>query len=384
MTEAISLPRIRKTIWQIMLAVSDNDPRSPRRRRNLLGFRQRPAFFVTLSLLLVACAWIPGTRPVVKIGLVGPFQGTFRYVGYDAIYAARLAVQTANRRGGVAGYSVRLVAYDDRGTIEGAQNAARNLALDPEVIAVIGHFLEETTAAARETYVRAGLSLIEASSVEPGIEEMKLLFCALVRYLGGQITDYSTDGFLDPKILLFTQDVEAVEQQTADCARGLLIEVSDAVSMPPSGFDVILFFDDAVQAGEIVAELRQTNWRGLIAGGPTLGGPLFSQQTDVSGVMFAALYRWPDSEAQDAAFAAAYQSLGPHVPRPGPFALTTFEDVNGVVDALATVRRQGQRLTRQSIKANLDTVGDKSEAVFIYRWATAEDLELLFHQEIRN
>ena len=52
-------------------------------------------------------------RPTVKIGLVAPFEGRYRYVGYDVFYAVRLALQEVNAAGGVGGYHVELVAYDD-------------------------------------------------------------------------------------------------------------------------------------------------------------------------------------------------------------------------------------------------------------------------------
>ena len=44
---------------------------------------------IVLLLFLSACA--ASTQPVVKIGLVAPFEGRYRQIGYEAIYAARLA-----------------------------------------------------------------------------------------------------------------------------------------------------------------------------------------------------------------------------------------------------------------------------------------------------
>jgi ABC-type branched-subunit amino acid transport system substrate-binding protein len=109
-----------------------------------------------LALALVAgCATVD---PVVKIGLVGPFEGRHRAIGYDAIYSARLAVREINAAGG--GYRVALVALDDRGDPELAAQAAASLALDPAVVAVVGHYLPETTAAARPIYAEAGLPLL--------------------------------------------------------------------------------------------------------------------------------------------------------------------------------------------------------------------------------
>ncbi len=108
-------------------------------------------------LLLLGCASV---EPVVKIGLVAPFEGRHRAVGYDAIYSARLAVRQINAAGGVGGHRVALVALDDRGDAALARQAAASLVVDPAVVAVVGHFLPDVTAEAAPIYEAAGLSLL--------------------------------------------------------------------------------------------------------------------------------------------------------------------------------------------------------------------------------
>ena len=119
-----------------------------------------PLLFI-LPLLLIACASV---KPVVKIGLVAPFEGRDRAIGYDAVYAARLAVRQANSAGGIGGHRVALVALDDRGDPELAAQTAASLAVDSDVVAVVGHYRPETTAAATEVYANAGLPLLSAGA----------------------------------------------------------------------------------------------------------------------------------------------------------------------------------------------------------------------------
>ncbi len=109
------------------------------------------------AFLLAGCTSVD---PVVKIGLVAPFEGRHREIGYDAIYSARLAVQQINKAGGVAGHRVALVALDDRGDPELARQAAASLAVDPGVVAVLGHYLPEITAAAAPVYEQNSLALL--------------------------------------------------------------------------------------------------------------------------------------------------------------------------------------------------------------------------------
>jgi ABC-type branched-subunit amino acid transport system substrate-binding protein len=114
-------------------------------------------------LLLTAC--FPLTRPVVKIALVAPFEGRYREVGYEVIYAVRLAVREANANHEIAGYSVELLALDDSGDVDMATEQARKVAADPQVAGVIGHWLDETTLAAAREYAAVGIPVLATTSL---------------------------------------------------------------------------------------------------------------------------------------------------------------------------------------------------------------------------
>ena len=128
-------------------------------------------FVLSILTSLTACR---GPAPAVKIGLVAPFEGRARAVGYDAIYAARLAVREKNESGGVAGRDVELVAVDDSSELDLARQAAASLVVDPAVVAVVGHWQEETTAVARTLYEDNDLPLIATGpapfdTLDPGL-----------------------------------------------------------------------------------------------------------------------------------------------------------------------------------------------------------------------
>lgn len=128
---------------------------------------RRVTLFLSLFALstggLLACS--PGsTSPVVKIGLVAPFEGRYRAIGYEAIYAARLAIREINHSGGINGVRVELIALDDSGDRDMAIEQARKLALDPQVIAVIGHYRPDATSAAMEVYCAGSMPLLAVES----------------------------------------------------------------------------------------------------------------------------------------------------------------------------------------------------------------------------
>lgn len=118
----------------------------------------RAALGLLVLALLAACASVP---PVVKVGLVAPFEGRDRAVGYDAIYSARLAVRELNAAGGVNGTRVALVAVDDGGDEQLARQAAASLARDPNVVAVVARTLPASSPDLDNVYANAGLPLIK-------------------------------------------------------------------------------------------------------------------------------------------------------------------------------------------------------------------------------
>jgi ABC-type branched-subunit amino acid transport system substrate-binding protein len=101
---------------------------------------------------------------LVKIGLVAPFEGRYRDVGYEVIYAVRLAVREANAQGGVGGYSVELTALDDNGDVSLSVEQARKMATDPLVVGVIGNWLDPTTLSAAPTYAAERLPLLATTT----------------------------------------------------------------------------------------------------------------------------------------------------------------------------------------------------------------------------
>ena len=85
---------------------------------------------ICLSILLGACAVVRAPEHV-RIALFAPFEGRYREVGYNALYAARLALaESRNSKG-----SVDLLAVDTGGTE--AANHARALAEDPLVMEAV-------------------------------------------------------------------------------------------------------------------------------------------------------------------------------------------------------------------------------------------------------
>lgn len=89
---------------------------------------------ILASLLLMGgpagCAVVRDTRPLY-IALLAPFEGRYREVGYNALYAARLALADAPNS------SYTLLPIEDGGTPEQAALRASALVIDERVAAVL-------------------------------------------------------------------------------------------------------------------------------------------------------------------------------------------------------------------------------------------------------
>lgn len=114
----------------------------------------------SLLLSLLALMGCSSARPTLKIGLIAPFEGIHRPLGYEVLAAVKLAVQERNAAGGVAGVGIELVALNDDGVPATAARQVAALAADPDVMAVIGPWQAETAQAAAAALQSAGLAAI--------------------------------------------------------------------------------------------------------------------------------------------------------------------------------------------------------------------------------
>jgi ABC-type branched-subunit amino acid transport system substrate-binding protein len=125
---------------------------------------QKKNFWVLISgfcLLLFAC--VPSTKPSLKIVHIGPFEGRYRDVGYEVTYAMRLAIREANAKGGVGGYTIEFMEFDDSGDPELAKRQAKKAATDPLVVAVLGNWLSATTQPTAAALANDGLPFVAVS-----------------------------------------------------------------------------------------------------------------------------------------------------------------------------------------------------------------------------
>jgi len=143
------------------------------------------------ALLLATCAFPGSVTPTVKIGLSAPFEGRYRDLGYEVLYAVRLAVTQRNEAGGIDGRTmVELVALNDFNEPDEAVVQARKMDVDSGILGVLGGWSAATAGAAVPEYERLGVAFLSprvdytlsqpAESAEPG-------FAAAYKELSGGV-----------------------------------------------------------------------------------------------------------------------------------------------------------------------------------------------------
>lgn len=131
------------------------------------------AALACVALLVSGCALLrssdlPGSAaPVVKLGVIAPFEGAGRPLGYAVLPAIKAIAAEANTSGSLGPYRLAVVAFNDNLDPQTAVEQAKALALDKDVVAVIGPFTQETADAARPALAAAGLPFAPVISADP-------------------------------------------------------------------------------------------------------------------------------------------------------------------------------------------------------------------------
>lgn len=124
-----------------------------------------------IIVLLCACT-LSHTPPTITIALLAPFEGRFREIGYNALYATRLAFEDEQ----ASSSSIELLAIDDGGSDELALDRARGLAQNPDIAAIIalGPFATRRTIA--EALAPRPVLVVGMWNTEPPSEHSYLMF----------------------------------------------------------------------------------------------------------------------------------------------------------------------------------------------------------------
>ena len=234
-----------------------------------------------------------GTRPIIKIGLTAPFSGFDESLGYSVIGAVRLAVRERNQSGGVAGYSVELVALDDGNAPDQAAQRAREMIIDPAVMAVLGGFDTTAAAAASALYAQDGMPFVTLATGDAlGASALRLVGSEQeAGWLAGKRAALDTRVKRIAIISDRTAGADVLTEQFAAVAQtgGAAIVYSGYIQrwqldytmvtrdLAVAAPDLVFFAGRAVEAGEMLKQMRAAGVTAAFLGGPGVDDPRLLQ-----------------------------------------------------------------------------------------------------------
>lgn len=126
-------------------------------------------FFVLAVFHPWALAW--GQKGVIKVATQSPLSGEQAAQGEHIKLGAQLAVEEAVKRFRELGFDLVIVPYDDQAKPEVGVANARNIAADPEILLIVGHFNSGVALPSSEIYKESLLPMISPANTHPSITD---------------------------------------------------------------------------------------------------------------------------------------------------------------------------------------------------------------------
>lgn len=292
------------------------------------------ALALVCVLVLPACIVAqPSTLPTLKIGLVAPFEGLHRSLGYEALFGVKLALQERNQGHGLLGYRVELVALNDFDDPAEAQLQAKALVVDPDVVGVVGHLSAAATQAAMPVYQQAGLALsVPWTVAQAGPDDSGR----------GMVSVAANQAQTTARLGLLKQDLGWFN----------VIEIKDQyVDAMPAGTQAVELVTDAVTAGQAILALKEAGVDLPLLGQEETGSFQLLQVAGEAANGFVYVSPGPDPrQALDTEmFVQKYTDLAGFPP--GPRAALAYDAANVLLDAIALAISSGSALTRSEVSA---------------------------------
>ncbi len=305
---------------------------------------------------------LKSTLPVVKIGLVAPFEQRYRTLGYEVLYAVKWAVGQRNAQGGAAGVMVELVALNDNHRALESMSRAEELGVDLDVMGAIGPFFDEALRASAATYGEASLAVVVPTPCLPEVTGFPGVYC-----LAGRVEDVAEA--LADRLPVGAQVTLLVGEGPAmgDTLASMVHSVVDLTQAGPTHdrADVYLYDGDVLSAAEALVALRQAGIDAPLLGGPALARTQLPQIAGgaAAGACYAIVGPLLADLSADSAFARGYREFSGSTP--GPWAALAHDATVLLLDAIERAVRADGTVSRAGVRRELEaTVGPGGQMVF--------------------
>ncbi|MEU4222952.1 ABC transporter substrate-binding protein [Nonomuraea sp. NPDC026600] len=337
-----------------------------------------PVAAVSLIITLAACS-APGQQPGTKTDATGPIKvaninaqsGQLSSLGKWESKGVKLAVDEANKAGGVNGRQIQLDLFDDQGDPTVGTNLARKIA-GGGYVAMLGTAESAVTLAMAPILKDAGIPNI-TSGQSPKLAALKSPFLFLnaptsVTY-DETLAKYLVDGKGHKKIALISNNgtYGAGEHDAFLAAlktRNVTPVADEAVTPDQKDFsaslttirqkdpDVLFIGAEEVESGLIAKQARELGLKAVLAGGAPMGTDVYvttAGADNAEGSVISSPYLSNDTSEASKTFAAAYQAaFGEAAELHGAKA---YDGAKILIEALKQTKGAGGRPLADAIRA---------------------------------
>ncbi|MBV9565174.1 MAG: branched-chain amino acid ABC transporter substrate-binding protein [Bradyrhizobium sp.] len=326
-------------------------------------------------------------QKVVKIGITLPFTGADAEDANLIKNGAMIAIDEANAQGGIAGYKIVPVVYDDgtatAGQYDPAQSATntKKLISDPLVVANVGPQMSGSGKAMSPILSEAEMATITPSSTNPDITDPRM--AAQFRPKGKAVyfRTVTTDAYQGPnmanyyKVKLNVKKVYILDDSGAygvglanafeAQAKKIGLEVLGHDQLDPKEADYTtaltkikalnpdaLYYGGVAQAGVKLAKQAAETIPNMIKG----GGDGVAGGSFLKGGGFPAIEGWYGTNAGPhltespaaAGFVKTFQEK--YKSTPSDYAITAYDGAKVILAAVAEVAKSGKEMNRANVR----------------------------------
>jgi branched-chain amino acid transport system substrate-binding protein len=305
---------------------------------------------------------MPLSGDPILIGVAVAQTSDTALLGQEQVIGAQVAEAFFNQRGGVNGRPIKLVYQDAAGAPETAITAF-NALINGNVVAIIGPTLSTQARAADPVADKAGVPVLAPSNTAAGIPQLG----AYVTRISAGVASYAFNAIsvakdMNPNLknvavayaqddVFSTSETKVFQKGATD--QGLTVTTVQTFSVKDKDFtsqisamqattpDLIIISGLAVDGGNLVKQLRDLGYKGLIIGGNGLNtANMFAVcQAQCDGVIVAQAYGPALDTPINNEFVQAFQ-LTQKKPQPPQFSGQLFACVQVVVESLRSLDKK--------------------------------------------
>lgn len=168
--------------------------------------RLRPyrLFILFIAIILLSSCTVFHEEQVQKIALIAPFEGRYREIGYDALYAVRLAIADSSVK------TIDLLAIDDGGSIESAIDRAHAVQKDPAIKFVLALGPYSTASEVQTAYGDLPVLIVGHWNAQPTTENTFILASSAI---DAQLNYHENDVFVKSDVPeIFASEILSLKQ----------------------------------------------------------------------------------------------------------------------------------------------------------------------------